>query len=471
MKVPALIMAGGKGKRMGLPMEKPLLPFLGKPLVDWVVDAVATAEKVSEFYVVTSPNTPQTEQHCRANGWKILHTKANGYHNDLKQAAAMADLTGPVLTVPADSPAVTGKFLDKIINQFEANGKDFFAVFVPIQKREASGLSIDSTDEYQGVWYAVSGVNVVNGSKIQGEGKIETSALITEETDVLLNINTLKDLEIAEKIMRNKLFESPPEANHSFPSETIKVDLVMWTYNSEKTLQMVLRRIEEVIPRQNIKRKIISDDHSTDETRETAKGLGWEVYLNKGKGLQDNVENAISLVSAPFFCSFEHDIILARDWWHKISKHMENSSVAVAQGVRVSTNPTFRKLDSYSNSRNDIPHETLDNNIARTAMARKFGYNEVGTPPKLAAEGLRWVVDRTAVSDHIRNSAWKNIKHDFRMQSKFPASSKQRLACLRILLTSPLRSAYLAYKTSCPIVLILYPIDRLMIFVATFKRI
>ena len=205
MKVPALIMAGGKGKRMGLPMEKPLLPFLGKPLVDWVVDAVATAEKVSEFYVVTSPNTPQTEQRCQTMGWKVLHTKANGYHNDLKQAAAMADLTGPVLTVPADSPAVTGKFLDKIISQFESSGKDFYAVFVPIQKREASGLSIDSTDEYQGVWYAVSGVNVVNGSKIQGEGKIETGALITEEIDVLLNINTLKDLEIAERIMKNKI--------------------------------------------------------------------------------------------------------------------------------------------------------------------------------------------------------------------------------------------------------------------------
>jgi adenosylcobinamide-phosphate guanylyltransferase len=62
MKVPALIMAGGKGKRMRLPVEKPLLPFLGKPLIDWVVEAVESAEKVSEFYVVTSGNTPETEK-------------------------------------------------------------------------------------------------------------------------------------------------------------------------------------------------------------------------------------------------------------------------------------------------------------------------------------------------------------------------------------------------------------------------
>jgi uncharacterized protein (TIGR00454 family) len=202
MKVPALIMAGGLGERMGLPVEKPLLPFLGKPLVDWVAQAVASAQNVSEFYVVTSANTPETEKHCQSKGWKVLRTDAKGYHNDLKQAVSMAGLMGPVLTIPADSPAVTGKFLDKIVNQFEVCGKDFYAVFVPIPAREALGLSVDSIDEYMGKWYAVSGVNIINGAKSQTEGKIETNALITQELEVLLNINTIKDLEIAEKIMK-----------------------------------------------------------------------------------------------------------------------------------------------------------------------------------------------------------------------------------------------------------------------------
>jgi adenosylcobinamide-phosphate guanylyltransferase len=202
MKVPALIMAGGKGKRLVLPVEKPLLPFLGKPLVDWVAKAVASAVKVSEFYVVTSGNTPETEKHCISKGWKVLRTDAKGYHNDLRQAVLMAGLMGPVLTIPADLPAISGKFLDKVVGEFEVCGKDFLAVFVPIQTREILGLSVSSIDEYKGEWYAVSGVNIVNGAKIQGEGKIETSAIIAEETEVLLNINTLKDLEIAEKIMR-----------------------------------------------------------------------------------------------------------------------------------------------------------------------------------------------------------------------------------------------------------------------------
>ena len=202
MKIPALIMAGGKGSRMGLPVEKPLLPFLGKPLIEWVTEAVASATKLSEFCVVTSGNTPKTEKFCKNKGWKVLHTEAKGYHDDLKQAVHDAGLTGAILTMPSDVPAVTGKFLDKVISSFEASGKDFLAVFVPIETRQRLGLSISSTDEYKGVWYAVSGVNIINGAKIQERKKIETSALITEETEVLLNVNTLKDVEIAEKMMR-----------------------------------------------------------------------------------------------------------------------------------------------------------------------------------------------------------------------------------------------------------------------------
>jgi adenosylcobinamide-phosphate guanylyltransferase len=201
MTVSALIMAGGKGTRMGLPTEKPLLPFLGKPLIDWVGEAVASAVGVSEFYVVTSANTPETEKHCLSKGWKVVRTEAKGYHYDLKEAVSKLGWMDPVLTMPSDVPAITGKFLDKVVGEFEVCGKDFLAVFVPIKSRLDLGLSISSTDEYRGVWYAVSGVNVINGAKIQVEGKIETSAIITEETEVLLNINTTKDLEIAERIL------------------------------------------------------------------------------------------------------------------------------------------------------------------------------------------------------------------------------------------------------------------------------
>lgn len=202
MKVPALIMAGGRGSRMGLPIEKPMLQFLGKPLLDWVAEAILTAKKVSKFYVVTSPNTPQTEQHCLSRGWKVVRTDAKGYHDDLKQAITKLGWMGPVLTMPSDVPAITGSILDKVISEFEACRKEFLAVFVPIKSRQDLGLSISSTDEYKGVWYAVSGINIINGTQILGEGKIETSAIITHDPEVILNVNTTKDLEIAESLIR-----------------------------------------------------------------------------------------------------------------------------------------------------------------------------------------------------------------------------------------------------------------------------
>jgi adenosylcobinamide-phosphate guanylyltransferase len=202
MKVPALIMAGGKSKRIGLAIEKPLLPFLERPLIEWVVDAVTSAKKVSEFYIVTSANAPETEKKCLKDGLKVIRTDGKGYHDDLKQAILKAKLGCPVLTIPADLPAVTGKFLDKVVTAYEKCGKDALAVFVPISTRERLELSVSSTDYHKEVLYAVSGVNIINGARIQDEGKIDTSAIITEEIEVLLNINTLKDLAVAEKILR-----------------------------------------------------------------------------------------------------------------------------------------------------------------------------------------------------------------------------------------------------------------------------
>lgn len=202
MKIPALIMAGGKGKRIGLAVEKPLIPFLGRPLIDWVIDAVKSAKNISEVYIVTSENTPETEKKCLKEGLKVIRTDAKGYHDDLKQAVLAANLSCPVLTMPADLPAITGQALDKIVSAYERCGKDYLAVFVPIEKREALELSVSSTDEYQGVWYAVSGVNIINGAKVTIEGKIETAAIITDDIEVLLNINTLKDLEISERLMQ-----------------------------------------------------------------------------------------------------------------------------------------------------------------------------------------------------------------------------------------------------------------------------
>jgi hypothetical protein len=57
-----------------------------------------------------------------------------------------------------------------------------------------------------------------------------------------------------------------------------KVDLVMWARDDAKTLPLVLRRIEKVIPHSHVNNKILAGDHSTDRTREIARDFKWSVH-------------------------------------------------------------------------------------------------------------------------------------------------------------------------------------------------
>lgn len=203
MKIPAVVMAGGKGKRMDIALEKPLVPFLGKSLIDWVLNAAKAAERISEVYVVTSPNTPMTTAKCAKEGWRIIETDGRGYHDDLRQAIVKGGFRGPVLIIPADAPALTGATLDKIVSAHEESQKDALAVFVPIEKRERLGLSVSSTDEFNGTNYAVSGVNIIDSKRVLSEEKIETDAIVTDKFELMLNVNTVEDLKIAERIMKS----------------------------------------------------------------------------------------------------------------------------------------------------------------------------------------------------------------------------------------------------------------------------
>ncbi len=201
MQVPALIMAGGKGKRIGLPVEKPLLPLLGKSLIDWVAEAIQSATSVSEVYVVTSENTAETEKHCVANGLKVLRTDAKGYHDDRKQALVKANITSPVLMISSDLPALTGCFLDGVVSRYEQCGLEALTVLVPVEKRRSWGLSVSSTYPFQGAEYCVSGVNVLDAAKINQE-TLSEAAFISEDVEAVLNINTLEDLQVAEKFLQ-----------------------------------------------------------------------------------------------------------------------------------------------------------------------------------------------------------------------------------------------------------------------------
>lgn len=73
----------------------------------------------------------------------------------------------------------------------------------------------------------------------------------------------------------------------------MKFDIMMWTLNGERFLPSVLRRVEEAIPKKIVHKKIMVDDHSTDNTVKIAKDFNWEVYSNPSTGISSGANEAL----------------------------------------------------------------------------------------------------------------------------------------------------------------------------------
>ena len=263
----------------------------------------------------------------------------------------------------------------------------------------------------------------------------------------------------------------------------------------------VLNRINEVIPREFVGKKIISDDRSSDDTRQIAESFGWTVVLNEGKGISDNANTALKHVESEFFVSFEQDLLLAGDWWSKIPRRFSSSRVAVASGMRFADKPRgVRKMQLYvaRKYRGEAQLEswlrgremaaftlgkTLDNTIYRTKVVR-----EVGGFPKLASSsgvdtilayeidqlGYLWFVDYSVQSVHMRKGLAQELNHQFwyakqlkEMWRKIGAATHKqappvsKFGVVYRFIMSPFTGLFMAYKTREPSLVYIHFLIRL----------
>ncbi len=258
-----------------------------------------------------------------------------------------------------------------------------------------------------------------------------------------------------------------------------KVDLVMWTKNGAKTLPLVLRRIDEVIPRENVGHKILIDDRSTDSSVEIAQEFNWTVYQNPAGGVASGANEALRHVDSDFFVSVEQDVILSRKWWETIPKHMENPLVGCAQGVRILSHPILRLLNDWQieTSGKRPPTFSIDNNIFRTKVVKSMGgfpnvcpiCTDIATMKKMTWETpYKWIIDDRVISLHVRDDLRASLEHTYKMgflcaQTPYCIwEENPRLAVvLRILLTSPARALQIAVRKRCPNMIWAYPLLRL----------
>ncbi len=273
----------------------------------------------------------------------------------------------------------------------------------------------------------------------------------------------------------------------------------MWTKNGGKTLPVVLKRINEVIPSRYVNSRIIADDHSTDNTREIAESLGWTVVFNKGTGISDGANTTLSHVTSEYFISFEQDLLLSPDWWSKVPPLLEKNRVAAASGMRFANTPRgVKKLQQYvaKKYRGEAflsswlrPRQmaaftlgkTLDNTIYQTEAIKSIG----GFPKikvnagvdttlayRLQQAGYYWIVDYNIQSIHIRQGLKQELSHQYwyatqlheiwgrieKETNKPPPITKSSIVSRFI--TSPFTGLFVAVKTKEPTIAYVHPLIR-----------
>ena len=199
MGITALVMAGGKGTRMKLQEEKPLLYVCGKPMIKRVLDALKSAEKVDEVVVAVSRHTPKTAKMLEKFSVEVLETPGKDYVSDVQYAVEKLKLD-TVMTISADLPLVTGKIIDEIVGRYEQCGKPALTVAVPAETRERLGLKADYILETGGRRLAPAGINVIDGRRID-EKELEEETFVLDREEIAVNVNTPEDLKIAEVLL------------------------------------------------------------------------------------------------------------------------------------------------------------------------------------------------------------------------------------------------------------------------------
>jgi adenosylcobinamide-phosphate guanylyltransferase len=184
-------MAGGKGERMRHDTLKPLISFRGKPLIEWVYDALFECPQIDEIFIAITKKTVEVKKVLKT---KTLLTGGEGFVEDLVEAITILNL-GKTLVISADLPLISSQDLSWVIEEYIKGGKPAMAVYVPSSLPKKLGLG----SEIEIVGLVPTGVNVVDGHELNGE----ESQLITMKPSFAYNVNTPQDLERANSFNQN----------------------------------------------------------------------------------------------------------------------------------------------------------------------------------------------------------------------------------------------------------------------------
>lgn len=183
MKVTGIVLAGGKGTRMG-GVDKGLQPLRGKPMAAWAIARLKP--QVDEIVI----NANQNLEVYRAFGYRVVRDEIGGYAGPLAGLhAGLKAATYPlVATVPCDSPFLPPDLVSRLSSALQTSdlavaktGPQPHPVFALMRRevRESLEAFLAAGGRKIDAWYADLKVVEVP---------------FDDEADAFRNINTLEEL-------------------------------------------------------------------------------------------------------------------------------------------------------------------------------------------------------------------------------------------------------------------------------------
>jgi 2-C-methyl-D-erythritol 4-phosphate cytidylyltransferase len=216
----ALILAAGRGERLGAGAPKALIELAGRPLVQWSIDAMCEVQGIEEIVLALPPGTPPPRGVTAVDGGAARS-------DSVRRALAAAGPGDPVIVHDAARPLVTGAIVQAVVAALAADAAAQAAIAAaPVTdtvKRVSDG-AVSETLERSGLW-AVQTPQVFRRSALERALDVPDEVLaeatddawlierqagrviVVRTTEENLKITTSLDLQVAGALLARRASE------------------------------------------------------------------------------------------------------------------------------------------------------------------------------------------------------------------------------------------------------------------------
>jgi adenosylcobinamide-phosphate guanylyltransferase len=205
----AALMCGGRGTRMDtvIETEKPMLKLRGVTMIERVLRALVEFGQFEKIVAISSIHTPKTtvflRNHYSSSGLiDVVETNGISYSKDLSIIVHKFE-PSRVFVVSADLPLLNKKIVQDIAVKSMPN---FPCVSVLLERLFVKRIGIEPsiTIVIGKKEYSHSGITILDSSKVNRDRILEEHYIVMNKRELAVNVNSTRELEIAEEMLDDK---------------------------------------------------------------------------------------------------------------------------------------------------------------------------------------------------------------------------------------------------------------------------